>query len=216
MKKFLSILSIFTILLIFSCKSNQQKEEEITDLENIFEVNSTKCADWKLPTTKFKLSYPTDDNLEVLPAISGQNNLNYITFQYYQDSVFIESLGFGYLSNSLNATDAELKKTLDELVAIFQTSIPTLKVISKEKEKFKGKDVFIAKMEFEVTEELTNIGEIGNYRTMIVFYPANDYNLKNGISFIFTARKDSDIKNFDDFGKKGKLEGIFNTFRFVK
>ena len=79
-----------------------------------------------------------------------------------------------------------------------------------------GKDVFIAKMEFEVNEELTNIGEIGNYRTMLVFFPANEYNLKNGINFIFTARTDSDIKSFDDFGQKGNLIEIFNTFRFVE
>ncbi len=205
------LLSLFVLVAIFvsSCK------KEIKDYENVVEITPTDAQNYGLPPVHFKFSYPDNEKIVLTQAKSGQKNLSYCLIDYKGDSASIEEISFGYCRNCNLVEENKLSDILSRLSDEFSTQLTDYQEISNTTEDFDGEKHHVLKFKFKVNEEFKNIFDKGNYIGIIV--PYIDKNSDNGVLIIMLANTDkSEIKDFSDFGKKGKLAGVFHTFRFVK
>jgi len=209
--------NIFFILMLFlfGCGGGGVGEEtsekkEVSEFENVFELTKLKSVDFGLPVTQFRISYPND--ILAIPAKTGVYNPNYIEFNYQKEDIFYESLAIGFYESATLASDFQNQSMLDQLLGQFNSQIPDIEVVFNGKTDFEGKNLFQLQLKFEISDEM--YGSIGKYKMLIVLYPP-DNDLKNGVLLIFQATESSDIKEFTDFGDKGKTGEIWKTFKFI-
>jgi len=204
MKK--QLLFLFVLFFILSCNSDNN---EVKDFENVFELTKQNAVEFGLPVTQFKISYPKDVTV-ILPK-KNVYNPNYIEFYCKDDEVFLESLSIGFYESASIANDFQNQALLDQLLGQFTSQIPDIEVIFNGKAKFGDKELYQLQLKFEIVDEM--YGELGKYKMLFVLYPP-DIDLQNGVLLMFQATDNSDIKEFTDFGEKGKTAEIWQTFRF--
>ncbi len=204
---FLSFLSI--IILSASTCSNK-----VTDFENVVEITPADAQKWDLPDVHFKFSYPTDDNIKVRFAEEGAKNYSYAYVDYMtKNKLSIEEISIGYCKKCATYGKDNVKDLLKSLADQFEYQLPNFNLISNDIEEFDGEERNLVKFTFSTTDGSLGFEE-GDYIGVFVVYNPDDGD--NGILYILLANTDkTDIKDFDDFTKKGNLVDIFKTIRFV-
>jgi len=205
-KKIISIL----IFLHFCLSCNNSGNKNIKDFENVFEISAIDAVKFGLPAIDFKITYP--DDIEAISAKEGEYNPNYIEFYYIEDEVFHESLSIGIYESASLADEFIKQSLLDQYIAQYQSQLLDIEVVFNGQGDFMGKQLYQLKLKFEIVDEM--YGYKGNYKMLLVLYPP-DNGSENGVLLIFQATENSDIEDFNDFGKEGKTAKIWQTFRFI-
>lgn len=204
-------LLLFVVLFVFvSCENN----EKTNDFENLVEVTNDDASVFGLPEIHFKFSYPSDDNLWVRMAEPGSHNLSYAYVDYMVGDNTREEISVGYCDNCNSYGSEDISGVLDQLAAEFEYQLPDFNVVSNDVEMFNGAERNVLKFTFNAPDDALGFVP-GEYLGVFVVYLPKKSN--NGIMFILLANKDeTSIKDFSDFGQKGDLAEIFQTFRFVE
>lgn len=211
--KMKTIVYLFVAVLLISLTAC---EEKIEDFKNVVEVTPEMAKKWNLQDVHFKISYPDDDNLIVTKAEEGQSNLSYIMFDYTnEEGLSYEEISIGYCSNCVDYPEDELKNLIGQLSDQFSSQLPNYEEIELGKEKIWGKDRIAVKFKFGSDETMYDFFEAGEYLGMITYITEGSAT-NNGVMLIMLGNESSGIKDFSDFGEKGKLAEIFKTFRFVE
>ena len=206
--------NLFLLSLIASFFALSSCETEIKDFENLIEVTPEDCQSWDLPDNHFIVSYPTNKNITITKAIDGEYNLSYVMFDYItDDDLCNEEISIGYCDNCASFENDGLIDLVNQLSTQFENQLPDYKLVSLESEDFWGEERVVAKFTFGSEEPIYDYFEAGDYIGIISLMTPKE---GNGVMFIMLGNKNSGIKNYEDFGNKGKLGDIFKTFRFVK
>lgn len=205
------LLSLVAFFFVFtSC------DETIKDFENVIEITPNDCKKWDLADVHFMISYPTDDNISITKAVEGDNNMSYVIIDYLNDKDLCnEEISIGYCNSCAESNQEDLSDLLSQLTTQFESQLPNFELVAIEMGNFDGKKREIAKFKFGSDEIMFNYFEPGEYLGIITLLHENS-STSNGVTIIMLGNENSGIKDFTDFGEKGKLGDVWKTFRFVK
>lgn len=208
MKTFYSVFVVLLILLVTSCNEKQ------SDFENIVEITPADAQSFNLPDIHFKFSYPTDENIKIRIADPSSKNYSYAFVDFMIDESTNEEISIGYCENCKNYDSDYIEGLLKDVSAEFEYQLSDFNIVSNGVESFDGEDRNILKFTFNANDNSMGFTQ-GKYIGIFVVYLPKKSN--NGVLFILLANTDeTDIKDFDDFSKKGNLSKVFKTFRFVE
>lgn len=207
MKKIYLPILVLVAFFVASCT------EKAEDFENIVEITPMDAQSFDLPEVHFMFSYPTDDNISIRLAKANQNNYSYAYIDYMDGDYIQEEISIGYCNNCYNSETSIIEDLLTNISAEFEYQLTDYNVVSSGYQMFDGEQRSVLNFTFTISDNALGFVE-GEYIGVFVVYLSDK--TENGILFGFLANKnETDIKDFDDFTKKGDLVDIFRTFRLV-